>query len=414
MSASVVVPSPGESITDGVLAAWLKADGDTVAAGEELFEFETDKATLAIPAPADGILKIRVPAGSTIKVGEAVAEILAAQIPSGAPATPSAAKAATATAQPAPPTEKAALPPMAPSVRKLIQEQGLDSSVIRVSGKDGRLTRADVMAHIEAHPQPAISLPPAQPATPPAPPVPAAAVPLPASIVASVRKPMSPIRKRIAENLVRSKQTSAHLTTFNEIDMSRVMELRQLHGDAFEKKHGVRLGFMSFFVKAACQALRDFPAINAFIDGDDILYNSDYNIGVAVSTERGLLVPVLRNADQQSFATLESTIRDFAQRARDKKLGLAELSGGTFTITNGGTFGSLLSTPIPTPPQTAILGIHAVQKRAVVVDDQIVIRPMTYAALTYDHRLIDGREAVTFLVSIKRAVEHPETLLLDL
>lgn len=370
MKHDVTVPSPGESVSSGILAKWLKPNGAAVAAGDELFELETDKATMAVPAPEAGVLTQAVAEGTEVAVGQVV----------GAIETSASAPAAALAAPPA-----ASSPP--PAVSAPVSQPLVPAPVAT------------------AAPQPVRT--PSAPATPP-PPKPV----LPAG--RQTREPMSMLRRRIAENLVQSQRNSAHLTTFNEIDMDRFMTIRKTHGEAFEKRHGVRLGFMSVFVKACCSGLADFPGVNAMVDGNDMVFNHFANIGVAVSTDRGLIVPVLRDANQKSFAAIEQEIRSLAERARDRKLSVDDLTGGTFTITNGGTFGSLLSTPIPTPPQTAILGMHTIQKRAVVVNDTIVIRPMMYVAMTYDHRVIDGREAVGFLNKVKQVVEDPDTLIFDL
>ena len=413
MSQDVKVPEVGESITSGILTAWLKQDGETVAEGDELFELETDKATLAIPSPFAGTLCIQVEVDAEVSVGQVVATI--------APASAGAGQAPRAipglqTAPPArggEPTPAASAPSLSPAVRVLVAEHNLDPAAIVGTGKGGRLTKADVLSALEAREASAASAPQSVSAHTPL----AASAPAAASKAGDrrqTREKMTRIRRSIAERLVQAKQGSAHLTTFNEIDMSRVMAIRAKYRDAFNEKHGIKLGFMSFFVKACCQALAAFPAVNATIDGEHIVYNHYYDIGVAVSTERGLIVPVMRNADALGFADIERAILSFVTRAREKKLTLDELTGGTFSITNGGVFGSMLSTPIPNPPQTAILGMHAIKKRPVVADDAVVIRPVMYVALTYDHRLIDGREAVSFLVKIKQSVEDPTEMLLGM
>jgi len=408
MKLEVAVPEVGESVTQGTITGWLKKEGDFVSEGEDLFELETDKATLAIPSPGSGILSIRIPDGSDVNVGQIVAELSSVEgkkkealqrsesLPSQKPTIGISGEKI---------EEVADTPrqmPLSPAVRRLVGELDLDTSTIEGSGKDGRITKSDVLEEFRRQ---SIKEPSAQP------PSMETSVSVPGS---QKRVKMTTIRRKTAERLVTAKQAAAHLTTFNEVDMQTIIRIRDLYRESFEKKHGVRLGFMSFFVKACCSALADFPAVNAYIEGEDIVYNHFYNIGIAVSTERGILVPVLRDADKMSFGAIESAIRDFASRAKNKKLSVDELSGGTFTITNGGVFGSLLSTPIPNPPQTAILGMHAIQKRAVVAEDQIVIRPMMYVALTYDHRLIDGREAVSFLMKVKNQLEDPQRLLLDL
>ncbi len=422
MKQDVVVPQIGESVTSGILAGWLKQDGDTVAKGDELFELETDKATMSVPSPAAGVLRISVSEDTEVSVGQSVATVDTDAAETGASAekvTPAAKAAAEAPAaaeqkpaeeNPTAAEDKSAKPAssadtLSPAVRRVVSEHKLDPSSITGTGPGGRITKEDALAAAETPP----ASRPAAPATP-------AQTPSSGGETGprQRRVKMSNLRKRIAENLVRSKQGSAHLTTFNEIDMSGVMALRAQHKDRFAEKHGVKLGFMSFFVKAACNALADYPEANAFIDGTDILYNDYYNIGVALSSDKGLIVPVIRDADTKGFAAIEAEILSFIGKAKEKRLSPDELTGGTFTISNGGVFGSMLSTPIPSPPQTAVLGMHAIQKRAVVVNDQIVIRPMMYLALTYDHRIIDGREAVGLLNRIKEQIEDPTQMLLDL
>jgi 2-oxoglutarate dehydrogenase E2 component (dihydrolipoamide succinyltransferase) len=462
MKIDIKVPSVGESITEGVLVAWHKADGAAVRVDEPLFELETDKVTLTAAAEGAGALHIAVAAGATVQIGQVVGHIDTA---AGTATTesPSAPPPATTPAPPPPPAPRAAPalspeprpllkgdgPPLAPpaglptlrtglqrqqaldalspAVRRLVEEHGLDPSAIAATGKGGRLTKADVLRHLEAHPAasaaapaPAAhalstaSSPPAATAAPSSPAAAAAAAPSSASPAArQTRTKMSRLRARIAERLLQAQQTAAILTTFNEVDMSAVIELRERFKKTFEQKHGVGLGFMSFFVKAAVDALRAVPALNAQIDGDEIVQNHFYDIGVAVGTPRGLVVPVLRDCDRLSLAGIERGIADLAGRARDGKLELSELLGGVFTISNGGVYGSLLSTPILNPPQSGILGMHGIKKRPVVVGDQIVARPMMYLAVSYDHRLVDGAEAVTFLRRIVDVVEHPGLDLLE-
>ncbi|WP_165250613.1 2-oxoglutarate dehydrogenase complex dihydrolipoyllysine-residue succinyltransferase [Paludisphaera soli] len=427
MSAAVPisVPGVGESISEGILAKWLAADGSTVKAGDPLFELETDKATNVVPAPASGVLKVQAAEGDTVAIGSSVGVI----DPSGAPAADSKpepkadakpAAEAKADSKPAPtPQPKADAKPdqgaehLSPAVRRVVAEEDVDPSQVEGTGKGGRLTKGDVLAHASS----GASAKAAEPATSPAPaeakaPAPPAPKPAPAKEGRETRERMSGLRQRIAQRLVEAQQTAAILTTFNEVDMTRVMATRAKYKEAFQKAHGVGLGFSSFFIKATIEALKAFPAVNARIEGNEIVYNNYFNIGVAVSTERGLMVPVIRDADQLSFADIEKAIGVFADKARKGAIGVDDLQGGTFTITNGGVFGSLLSTPILNPPQSGILGMHAIKKRAVVVDDQIVIRPMMYLALSYDHRIIDGREAVSTLVRIKDCLEDPERLLL--
>ncbi len=420
MKEDVLVPSVGESITRGILNSWIKKEGEQVEEGEDLFELETDKATVAVPAPADGTLHILIGEGQEVEIGQVVGDLTVAE-DAAAPGTPTAAEAkkeerpAASTA----PTEtlgRAAaseIADLSPAVRRIVKEHGLTVADLRGSGPKGRITKEDALRAAETKKKNATA-PPATPAET------TGAARGPSGRTAAVRTskpqtrvPMSRLRQTIASRLVQARQEIALLTTFNEINMENVMALRKRYGEQFEKNHGVRLGFMSFFVKACCRALQRFPDVNAMIDGQEIVYNNFYDIGVAVSTERGLLVPVLRDADMMSFAEIEAAILDLAQRARDKKIAPDELAGGSFTITNGGVFGSLLSTPLPNYPQTAILGMHAIQKRPIAVDDQVVIKPMMYVALSYDHRLIDGREAVRFLVAVKTLIEDPQALLLD-
>ena len=413
MSQEVKVPSVGESVSSGILAVWLKQDGDYVTQGEEIFELETDKATMAVPAPANGVLKIAVPKDTEVAIGQVVAHL-----EEGAAAKP--AGDAANGGQPAGTTAVAAAvaEELSPAVRRLVADRGVDPASIAGTGKGGRITKEDVLAAADRAPSGAAksTATPGPGATATGAKQPAQSAPKsPQDGEATQRRvPMTTLRRRIAENLVHSKQSAAHLTTFNEVDMSAVMEIRKKYRDQFEKKHGVRLGFMSFFIKASQRALEAFPEANAFVDGTDILYNDYYNIGVASSTERGLITPVIRDADRKSFADIEREIVSFTTRAKEKKLSPDELLGGTFTISNGGVFGSMLSTPIPNPPQSTILGMHAIQDRPMAVDGQVVIRPMMYLALTYDHRILDGREAIGFLVKIKNLIEDPAQLMLDL
>ena len=398
MKEDVLVPSVGESITSGILTAWIKKEGEQVEEGEDLFELETDKATVAVPAPADGSLHILIEEGQEVEIGQVVGDLTVAE--DTAPSAeakkeekPAASTTPTATRKRMAAAEGAGL---SPAVRRIVNEYGLSVTDLKGSGPKGRITKEDALRGAEAKKKTGAA--------------PAAVVP---TSERQTRVPMSRLRQTIANRLVQARHEIALLTTFNEINMENVMALRKRYGEQFEKNHGVRLGFMSFFVKACCQALQRFPGVNGMIDGQEIVYNNFYDIGVAVSTERGLLVPVLRDADMMSFAEIEKTILDLAQRAREKKIAPDELAGGTFTITNGGVFGSLLSTPLPNYPQTAILGMHAIQKRPIAVEDQVVIKPMMYVALSYDHRLIDGREAVQFLAAVKTLVEDPQSLLLD-
>ena len=419
----VVVPELGESVTEGTIAKWFKQLGEAVAADEPLVEVETDKVTVEVPAPTAGTLaEILAADGSDIEVGAVIGRLAAG---AGAPAT-----APQAAASPPPPPAAALAPapvaaaaaarapsdaPLAPAVRRLVEEHRLDPLQIPASGKGGRLTKGDVLAFLEAPP-------PSVPA-PVAPAVPAVRAPaiMPVADLpprapdprGEERVRMTKLRRTIAARLKDAQNTAAMLTTFNEVDMTAVTALRSDYRDAFEKKHGMRLGFMSFFVKAAVTALKELPAVNGEIYGDEVIYKNFYDIGIAVGSPQGLVVPVLRDADAQAFAEIETNIADFGRRARDGKLTMAELTGGTFTVTNGGIFGSLLSTPILNPPQSGILGMHKIQKRPMAVGDQVVVRPMMYLALSYDHRIIDGREAVTFLVRIKDAIEDPQRLMLN-
>jgi 2-oxoglutarate dehydrogenase E2 component (dihydrolipoamide succinyltransferase) len=411
MSVDIKVPTLGESVTEATVAKWFKNVGDAVAADEPLVELETDKVTVEVPAPASGTIgAITVQQGATVAVGAVLGTLNEGAAPAkGAKSAVAATPAAKPAAAPAAPPKPAVVAPAAavaapasgkdsgPAVRKLIAETGLDPAAIPATGKDGRLTKGDVLAAA------------ARPAAPPAPPsAPRATGPR------EERVKMTRLRRRIAERLKQAQNTAAMLTTFNEADMSAVMAMRKQYNEAFEKKHGVKLGFMSFFVKACIVALKELPAVNAEIDGEDLIYKNHYDISVAVSTPQGLVVPVVRDADQKSFADIEKTIADLGRRARDGKLALEELSGGTFTITNGGIFGSLNSTPILNPPQSGILGMHKIQPRPMAVGDKVEVRPMMYLALSYDHRVVDGREAVTFLVRIKECIEDPQRLILDM
>ncbi|MGO9921880.1 MAG: 2-oxoglutarate dehydrogenase complex dihydrolipoyllysine-residue succinyltransferase [Isosphaeraceae bacterium] len=429
----ITVPSVGESITEGTLARWLKADGSLVEQGDPLFELETDKASSVVAAPAAGMLKIGVAEGQTVAIGAAVGTI----DPNGAPG-PSAAPAKAARGSEdrraeRDPSSPVAAPvsgrgdsglPLSPAVRRLVAEEEVDVAGVTASGPGGRITKGDVLAFLET-PRPGLSqiagpLPGAAPAgdaTQPPPairPLASASARTSAAAPRETRKRMSGLRQRIAQRLVEAQQTAAILTTFNEADMSRVLELRSRYKEPFQSRHGVALGFMSFFVKAAIEGLKAFPAVNARIEGNEIVYQNFYDVGVAVSTERGLVVPIVRDADRLSFAAIEKTIGEFANKARDGMITVDDLQGGTFTITNGGVFGSLLSTPILNPPQSGILGMHAIKKRPAVVDDQIVARPMMYLALSYDHRLIDGREAVGFLIRVKDGIENPERMMFEI
>jgi 2-oxoglutarate dehydrogenase E2 component (dihydrolipoamide succinyltransferase) len=390
----VKVPSPGESVSEGKIAKWYVPNGSAVKVDEPLFELESDKAAQTIGSPVAGVLKILVAEGEIVPIGTVAAEI----DPAG---TPTAADKA-APASPPPPAAPTAEAKVSPAAGRILAEKGVDASSVTGTGPKGVVTKSDAMATQ------------AKPASPPPPAVVATVPPInitPTGTARETRQAMSMIRRRIAERLLESQNTTATLTTFNEADMTAIQELRAKYNERFEKKHGVKIGFMSVFVKAVVEALKAFPVVNGRIDGTDIVYQNFYDISVAVSTEKGLTVPVIRDADALGFADIEKKIGELAKRARDGKLTPQDMSGGTFTITNGGIFGSMLSTPILNPPQTAILGMHSIQKRAVVVNDAIVIRPMMYLALSYDHRLIDGREAVQFLVRVKECLEDPERIL---
>jgi len=416
--AEIRVPTLGESVTEATIGKWFKKAGDAVAVDEPLVELETDKVTIEVPAPAAGVLgEIAAKDGDTVAVGAVLGEIkegAAAAAAAAAKAAPSPAKAAVpppptpATAPPAPAAKAPSDTPLAPSVRKLSAESGVDAATVPGTGKDGRVTKGDMLSAIErAAAQPT---PVAQPA---------AAVqvraPSPADDAArEERVRMTRLRQTIARRLKDAQNTAAMLTTFNEVDMGHVMALRTQYRDLFEKKHGVKLGFMGFFVRACVQALKEIPAVNAEIDGTDLIYKNYYHVGIAVGTERGLVVPVVRDCDAKSLAEIEKTIADFGRRARDGALKIDELQGGTFSITNGGIYGSLMSTPILNAPQSGILGMHKIQDRPMVVGGKIEVRPMMYLALSYDHRIVDGREAVTFLVRVKECLEEPARLVLDL
>ncbi|HZS84224.1 MAG TPA: 2-oxoglutarate dehydrogenase complex dihydrolipoyllysine-residue succinyltransferase [Stellaceae bacterium] len=414
MATQIKVPALGESVTEATVARWLKKLGDPVAVDDPVVELETDKVTLEVNATAAGtIAEINAPEGSNVAVGGVLGTIgEGAPASAAAPAKPKEAEKAAAPAPAPRPASPAAAPAgdildrSGPAVRRLLAETGLDPRAVTPTGKDGRLTKADVLA-AEAKAKPM-----AAPAAPM--PTPVAAKPPRKPDQREQRVRMTRLRKRIAERLKEAQNTAAMLTTFNEVDMSAVMALRERYRETFEKKHGVRLGFMSFFVKASIVALKELPAVNGEIDGDELVYKNYYDIGVAVGTPQGLVVPVLRDADAKSFADIEKAVADLGRRAREGKLSLEELSGGTFTITNGGIYGSLMSTPILNPPQSGILGMHKIEKRPVVLGDKIEIRPMMYLALSYDHRIVDGREAVTFLVRVKECIEDPERILLDM
>jgi 2-oxoglutarate dehydrogenase E2 component (dihydrolipoamide succinyltransferase) len=397
MTIAIKVPSVGESITEGTIAQWHKKTGDLVRQTEPLFDLETDKATTTVPAPVSGKLQVTVAEGEHVAIGAIVGQIDDSVKPAAAPEKKDGAAPQPVVEKKAPaPAQAKQAPVLSPAAQRLVADAGIDANSVPATGPGGRVTKEDVVNFQETK-QPTL-----------------AAVPTTLTSNRERRQHMTAIRQRIAERLVVSQKTTATLTTFNEADMSAVLAIRARYKDRFKEKYQINLGFMSFFVKASVEALKTFPVVNAFLDGSEIVYHDAYHIGVAVSTEKGLMVPVLHDADQLSFAAIDKAITDLANRARDGKIAVTDLQGGTFTITNGGVFGSLLSTPILNPPQSAILGMHTIQKRPVVVDDQIVIRPMMYLALSYDHRLIDGREAVQFLVRVKECVENPERLLLEI
>jgi len=414
MSIQIKVPAMGESVTEATVSKWFKKQGDAVKRDEPLLELETDKVTVEVPAPADGSIEsISVEEGATVQVGAVLGAI--AEGAKGAAAAPVTAKTSAAAAKPAPakpaakteaakPAASTTSAPIMPSVRRIAEESGVDPGRVSGTGRDGRVSKGDMLDALEARAAERAVRPQSAAAS---------AGPRPRAD-REERVQMSRLRRTIALRLKESQNTAAQLTTFNEVDMSHVIALRAEYKESFEKKHGVRLGFMGFFVKACIAALKELPDINGEIEGDDVIYKNYYDIGVAVSTDRGLVVPVVRDADKLSLAQIEAKIHDYGLRARDNKLKLDELMGGTFTITNGGVFGSLMSTPILNTPQSGILGMHKIQPRPVAEGDKIVIKPMMYLALSYDHRLVDGRAAVTFLVRVKENLEDPQRLLLDI
>jgi 2-oxoglutarate dehydrogenase E2 component (dihydrolipoamide succinyltransferase) len=424
MSTEIRVPQLPESVADATLVAWHKQPGDPIRRDENLADLETDKVVLEVPAPANGVVReIRVPSGAVVTSGQVLAVIEEGDAAAAAPVK-SSARAATA------PDAEAGRDggKLSPSVRRLVEENRLDPAAIPASGRDGRLTKADVVGFLDR--KPALTAPAAAIAAAAAAPAPASAAPRaaapaarpaapqstpsPAGARAEQRVPMTRLRTRIAQRLIEAQSTQALLTSFNEVDLTAVQELRARYKERFEKQQGVKLGFMSFFVKACIEALKRFPVVNASVDGNDIIYHEYYDIGVAVSTDRGLVVPIVRDADLKGFAQIEKEVAEYARKARDGSIALADLTGGTFTITNGGVFGSLMSTPIVNAPQSAILGMHKIQDRPMVVDGQVAVRPMMYLAVTYDHRIIDGREAVQFLVTVKEALEDPGRMLLGI
>jgi 2-oxoglutarate dehydrogenase E2 component (dihydrolipoamide succinyltransferase) len=424
MSTEIRVPQLPESIADATLVAWHKQPGDAIARDENLADLETDKVVLEVPAPANGVVReIKVQSGAVVTSGQLLAVIEEGAAGASPKVSPAAAPAAPVPAAAAP--VAAALKPAAddgkeggrlsPSVRRLVEENHLNPASIPASGRDGRLTKSDVVDYLGKAPPPAARSVAAPAPVKPAVRADASARPsAPKGARAEQRVPMTRLRARIAQRLIEAQTTQALLTTFNEVDLTAIQELRARYKERFEKEYGVKLGFMSFFVKAAIAALKKYPVVNASVDGNDILYHEYYDIGVAVSTDRGLIVPVVRDADGKGFGALEKEVADFARKARDGTIGIEDLTGGTFTITNGGVFGSLMSTPIVNAPQSAILGMHKIQERPMVVNGAVAVRPMMYLAVTYDHRIIDGREAVQFLVAIKDALEDPGRMLLGI
>lgn len=424
MAIDVKIPPMGESITGGLLATWLVKDGDAVRKGQPIFSLETDKITSEGMAETDGTLKITVAAGSEVKIGEVVAQIIAGAVPAPSPAL------AAAPIQAAAPLAKAAAAPVAvasvnkaftngdvsPAVRRLAAETGIDPSGVTGSGKAGRVTKGDMLSALAAGGTASAPAPVVAPTAPTPSSTAATAVPAPVANGRSpegrvTRRKMTPLRRKIAERLVMAKSETAMLTTFNEVNMAAVIEFRKRYGEEFLKRHGVKLGFMSFFCKAVVQALKEVPQVNTSLEGEEVVENHFYDIGVAVGTDKGLMVPVVRNVDALSFAEIEKSIGEYGKRAREGKITLADLTGGVFTISNGGIYGSMLSTPILNHPQAAILGLHNITERPVAENGQVVIRPMMYLALSYDHRLIDGKEAVTFLVKVRDAIQDPQRLL---
>lgn len=421
MSIEVRVPTLPESVADGTLGSWNKQPGDQVQRDENLIDLETDKVVLEIPAPADGVMgEILIEDGATVIAGDVIAKIEEGDGSSAAGAETGEDKSKSAEEISEDDGEESS--ELSPAVRRMVSEHNLDIGKIKGSGRNGRVTKEDVIAYMESGDGGDSDNKQSKPAA--APEQKKAPAPAPAKSVSTAKKapegrveqrvPMTRLRARIAERLLQAQQNAAILTTFNEVNMKPVMDLRTRYKTQFEKEHDIKLGFMSFFVKACVEALKRFPAVNGTIDGNDIVYHGYYDIGIAVSSPRGLVVPILRDSDQMSFAEVESSIADFGKRARDGSLSMDDLTGGTFSITNGGIFGSLLSTPILNPPQSAILGMHKIMDRPMVEDGQVVIRPMMYLALSYDHRIVDGREAVSFLVTIKDCLEDPARLLLQI
>ncbi|MGA7965216.1 MAG: 2-oxoglutarate dehydrogenase complex dihydrolipoyllysine-residue succinyltransferase [Gammaproteobacteria bacterium] len=416
MSIEIKVPQLPESVTEATLVNWHKKAGDAITRDENLVDIETDKVVLEVPAPVSGVLKeIKAEDGATVSADEVIALVEEGEAPvreSSSEPKPEPGKKQDEAPLPSKEQtagkEQKAEKPLSPSVRRLVEEHDLDPGVIPASGRDGRLTKADVLSFLESGGEKQTSAPALQKQVP----FPSSSAPVGAR--EERRVPMSRMRARIAERMIESQTSTAMLTSFNEVDLGAVMDIRKRYRESFEKQHDVRLGFMSFFVKAAVKALQQHPVVNASIEDNDIIYHDYWDIGVAVSTDRGLMVPVLRDCDLLSFAEVEKQIAGYAKKAREGKIALEDITGGTFTVTNGGVFGSLLSTPIINPPQSAILGMHKIQERPMVVDGEVKIRPMMYIALTYDHRIIDGKDAVLFLVAIKEALEDPARLLIDI
>ena len=409
MSIEIKVPPLPESVSDATLVAWHKKEGDAVSRDENLVDLETDKVVLEVPAPSAGTLQeIRITDGTTVTSGEVLAILLEREGAAAQPAAnaePAEKAEAVVEVTEAPSTKSAeSAHKLSPSVRRLLDEHDLDATIVVGTGKDGRITKADVMSYLKSHADENVT---------PGDPAPLVAVGTVVSTRNEQRVPMTRLRARIADRMVEAQHNAAMLTTFNEVDMTKVISLRKRYKDSFEKEHEVRLGFMSFFAKASVEALKKYPVVNASVEGSDIIYHEYYDLGIAVSSDRGLMVPILRDVDRQSFADIEGNIAALGKKARDGTMSMEELTGGTFTITNGGIFGSLLSTPILNPPQSGILGMHAIQERPMAIDGEVAVRPMMYVALTYDHRIVDGREAVQFLVSLKGSLEDPGRLLLQ-
>ena len=409
MTIEIKVPQLPESVSDATLVAWHKKAGDSVSRDENLVDLETDKVVLEVPAPASGMLsEIKIEDGATVTAGQVLAILTegAGGETAATAAEPAAAASDAAEAPASSGSDSESQHKLSPAVRRLLEEHDLEATIVPGSGKGGRITKADVMAYLKEHSDEDVTAGDGEPAV---------AAPVASGAARSEQRvPMTRLRSVIAKRMVEAQHTAAMLTTFNEIDLTKVMSLRKRYKESFEKEHGVKLGFMSFFAKAAVEALKKFPVINASVEGDDIVYHDYFDVGIAVSSERGLMVPVVRDVDRMSFADVEKAVAALGKKAREGTIGMDDLTGGTFTITNGGVFGSLLSTPILNPPQSAILGMHTIQQRPMVVDGEILPRPMMYVALTYDHRIIDGREAVQFLVSIKQSLEDPGRLLLEL